>query len=436
MWIAHYAPAEALASLPLVFALECGTPPPQDQEPDPDVVIDLLAGGGEHTCAFSKPTRLRCWGSHAAGQLGAEVDGDLGDDELPYQGYAPGHDIEHAIDEVAPIVQVSAHDGHTCILTARGLVRCWGHRDYLGILSEENIGDDEPPSAAPFVDVGGPVAQIATGPLRTCARLVDGHVRCWGLNFAGELGYGLIGLVGDDETPAQVGDVPLGVMVKAIAGGGDHFCAITKDDNLRCWGQNYEGQLGYGHQETIGDDETPAAAGDVALGGDAITQVAVGYVHTCALNTSGEVRCWGLGNHGQLGYGNTDDIGDDELPASVGYVEVDGPRKVQQIAAGAAHTCALLDDGAVKCWGLGSYGQTGSGMVEDIGDDESPASAPDVVLGGKAKSISLGMHSCALLASGHARCWGRNEYGQLGLGHTEVVGDDEAPVSAGDIAAF
>lgn len=435
MWTQFIVRPEALASLPLIVTLECGPPVPPI-EPDPSAAIDSLAGGGEHLCALSKPARLRCWGSHATGQLGAVIDEDLGDDELPYEGYLPGHDVEHGIPGSADIVQVSAHDGHTCLLTTRGTVRCWGHKSYIGVKAKEHIGDDEAPSEVPYVAVGGRVSQIATGPLRTCARLTDGRVRCWGLNFGGELGYGLIGTVGDDEHPAEVGDVPLGVAAKQIVGGGDHFCVITETDAVRCWGLNYDGQLGLGHEESVGDDEPPSAAGDVPLGGDKIVQLAVGYVHTCALNAQGEVRCWGLGEHGQLGYANTDDVGDDEPAEAVGYVMIDGTRAVEQIAAGAAHTCAVLEDGAVKCWGLGSYGQTGSGSVENIGDDEHPASVDDVDLGEPVKSLTLGMQTCALLSAGRVRCWGRNEHGQLGLGTTEPVGDDEVPASLADIAVF
>jgi alpha-tubulin suppressor-like RCC1 family protein len=90
---------------------------------------------------------------------------------------------------------------------------------------------------------------------------------------------------------------------------------------VRCWGQAGEGQLGYGNTRTIGDDLTPAVAGDVDVGGIAI-QLTTGGEHTCALLESGSVRCWGNGEYGQLGYGNVESIGDDETPSSAGDVPV------------------------------------------------------------------------------------------------------------------
>jgi alpha-tubulin suppressor-like RCC1 family protein len=100
--------------------------------------------------------------------------------------------------------------------------------------------------------------------------------------------------------------------------------------------------------------------------------------HTCALLEGGAARCWGKAFVGELGYGNMDDIGDDETPASVGDVDVGG--NVVQIDAGYEHTCALLDDAAIRCWGEASFGKLGYADPDtyNIGDNETPASAGDV----------------------------------------------------------
>jgi alpha-tubulin suppressor-like RCC1 family protein len=105
-------------------------------------------------------------------------------------------------------------------------------------------------------------------------------------------------------------------------------------------------------------------------------QVSAGFSHTCAVLDGGTVRCWGQGNYGSLGYGNTNHVGDDESPASAGDVDVGGV--VVQVAAGLGQTCALLEDGAIRCWGYGSDGALGYGNTNSIGDDETPASAGDV----------------------------------------------------------
>lgn len=119
--------------------------------------------------------------------------------------------------------------------------------------------------------------------------------------------------------------------------------------------------------------------GDVDVGGS-VMQIVAGGFHTCALLSTGAVRCWGDGNEGQLGYANNNDIGDDELPASAGDIDIGG--SVIQIASGNSHVCALLSTGAVRCWGRAAEGQLGYGNVDFIGNDESPAFAGDVDVGG------------------------------------------------------
>ncbi|MEI9935803.1 MAG: hypothetical protein WDO69_01135 [Pseudomonadota bacterium] len=123
----------------------------------------------------------------------------------------------------------------------------------------------------------------------TCALLESGNVRCWGFGFFGSLGYGNTNDVGDDETPASVGDVNIGAPVAQIATG-QNTCALLTNGNVRCWGRADAG-LGYMNQETIGDNETPASAGDVNVGAS-VAQVAVGTYHVCAVLTSGALRCW------------------------------------------------------------------------------------------------------------------------------------------------
>lgn len=141
---------------------------------------------------------------------------------------------------------------------------------------------------------------------------------------------------------------------------------------MRCWGFGGSGQLGYGSSSNIGDIYSPANAGDVAiiLEPRRIIQVACGAAHTCALLESGKVRCWGFGLYGQLGYGNSSNVGDSSslLPFNSGDVNVSS---AVFITAGGAHTCALHDNGNVSCWGLGADGQLGYGSDEKIGADPS-----------------------------------------------------------------
>ena len=339
--------------------------------------------------------------------------------------------------------RIDAGTYHSCAVLSVGAVRCWGVGDdgQLGYAGRSTIGDDEAPSAAGPVDMGSgrTATAISVGTNHTCALLDDGTVRCWGRGADGRLGYGNGTSIGDDEAPGSVGPVSLGLgrRATAISAGGAHSCALLDDGTVRCWGRGTGGRLGYGNGTSIGDDETPAAAGPVDLGaGRTAVAVSAGGAHTCALLDDGTVRCWGFGGDGRLGYGDRKTIGDNETPGSVGPIDLGTGRKAKAIAAGDYHTCALLDDGTVRCWGFGIYGELGSGSTANIGDDESPASVPTVDLGAgrTAKAITAGgPHTCALLDDGTVRCWGFGIYGQLGYADVRDIGDNEPPGSVGPV---
>ena len=165
------------------------------------------------------------------------------------------------------------------------------------------------------------------------------------------------------EQPAA----PLGtarVAASRIDAGDLHTCAVLEDASVRCWGNGAVGQLGYGNTDTIGDDETPARDPSTSAPGAPPPRSAAGGDHTCAALDDGSVRCWGFGFGGQLGYGNTDTIGDDETPGSAGPVDLGAGRTATAITAGADHTCAILDDASVRCWGSGLGGQLGYGNTD------------------------------------------------------------------------
>ncbi|HVL94538.1 MAG TPA: hypothetical protein VM266_01620 [Solirubrobacteraceae bacterium] len=276
---------------------------------------------------------------------------------------------------------------------------------------------------------------LGAGILHTCAILETGRVRCWGAGAGGRLGYGNSDTIGDDEAPAAVRPVDLGPgrTATAITVGAFHACAALDTGQVRCWGESPVGQLGYGNTERIGDDETPAAAGPVDLGpGRTATAITAGRAHTCAILDTGDVHCWGSGGSGQLGYGNTETIGDDETPASAGPVDLGTGRTATAISAGNEHTCAILDTGDVRCWGLGYSGRLGYGNTTSVGIMDSPAAAGPVDLGpGRtATAITAAFeHTCAILDTGRVRCWGGGGAGCLGYGNTDDIGDDETPAA-------
>jgi alpha-tubulin suppressor-like RCC1 family protein len=385
--------------------------------------------GGQHTCVRLDTGRARCWGASGFGQLGLGSTDTVGDDELPSTVPAL------ALDQIA---KLGAGYFHSCALHQDGDVRCWGDAQYAQLGQGDGlpapIGDDETLAALAPIELGGPAIEIATGYFHSCALLDDQQVRCWGAGTDGQLGYGNTASIGDDELPSSVGPVELGGAVTQLTAGFFHSCARLEGGEIRCWGGNGDGQLGYGNTVAIGDDETAGAVGAIELGGVALAVVAGGR-HSCALLEGGDVRCWGLGASGQLGNGTGAAIGDDEAPGTMPVVDVGGT--VVQLAAGFFYTCALLDTAEVRCWGFGGLGGLGYGNTDDIGDDELPSSVSPIDVGGDVIQIAASNdHTCALLDTGAVRCWGVGDNGRLGYGDVENLGDDEVPSVAGDVAFF
>ncbi len=398
----------------------------------------VAAGGIDvgtfHSCALLPSRSARCWGYGADGALGYANRDTIGDDETP--SAAGPVDLGAGRTSTA----LSAGAVHSCARLDDGAVRCWGFGGdgRLGYANTKAIGDDEAPGSVGPVDlgVGRTATAISAGQAHSCAVLDDGMVRCWGFGFGGRLGYGATVSVGDDESPGSAGPVKLGIgrTATAVTAGGAHTCALLDDGTVRCWGLGANGQLGYGSTASVGDDETPDTAGPVRLGaGRTAVAITAGAFHTCALLDNGAVRCWGFGGEGRLGYANTDSIGDDETADAPGTVDLGVGRTAVAISAGDDHTCAVLDDGTVRCWGFGGGGRLGYGNNDAVGDDETPGSAGPVDLGAgrTAVAISAGSEStCARLDNGSVRCWGNAANGLLGSCSAMAIGDDETPGSA------
>jgi alpha-tubulin suppressor-like RCC1 family protein len=193
--------------------------------------------------------------------------------------------------------------------------------------------------------------------------------------------------------------VGLGRKATAIAAGEFHTCALLDDGTARCWGDNFFGQLGDG--TTTISRTTPVTVSGLSN----VTAIAAGWGHTCAVLNDGTARCWGDNFFGQLGDGTT-------TISRTTPVTVSGLSNVTAIAAGLYHTCALLTDKTVRCWGSNRYGQLGDGtrgVSRTTLEAVSGLSNVTAIAAG-------GSHTCAQLGNETARCWGFNEYGQLGNG--------------------
>ena len=426
----------ALLALLAVVGLGPTTATAEQASQPSAVTAGWLDAGRYHTCAVVPLGSLRCWGYGGDGALGYGNTATIGDDETP----AAAGPVD--VGAGRTVQAVSAGTVHTCALLDAGAIRCWGFGGdgRLGYGNITNIGDDETPAAAGPVDLGpGRSAKVvSSGRGHTCAVLDDDSVRCWGFNFDGRLGYGNTTSIGDNETPGSVGPVPLGAgrTARTITSGDSHTCALLDDGNVRCWGFGVAGQLGYASSGNVGDDETPDQIGPVDFGaGRTTVAISAGDFHNCAILNDGSVRCWGFGGNGRLGYGNTNSIGDDERPGDVGPVNLGG-RTAVSIAAGGNHSCAILDDGSVRCWGFGQDGQLGYASRTSIGDDETPGDVGPVDIGAGRTAVSIaagGSQTCVRLDDGSVRCWGRGTYGELGLCSRQTIGDDETPAAAGPV---
>lgn len=356
----------------------------------------------------------------------AEIEGEEECDD----GNAVANDGCESTCVTSGIAQVSVGRTHVCALTRAGTVRCFGQSTHgeLGYGDLETIGDDEHPYEAGDVDIGDtPAVYVGAGIRHTCALLEDGTVKCWGDSQSGRLGYSVGEDIGDDEAPGSVGVVILGGTVEQLAVGDQHNCAVLEGGTLRCWGLNFEGNvLGYGDIGNVGDDEIPSSVGDVFFGKETlIAQVSAGFTHTCALSTLDEVFCWGNNENGKLGIGSVDPL---SMPSPTA-VQLGGDARA--VLAGTVTSCALMSDDDVYCWGRGSFHTLGTQNTDDIGDDEPANAAGEIPLGFNAQQVvGRGFHHCALSDAGGVHCWGSPNFGRLGYGELANIGDDEDPADA------
>jgi alpha-tubulin suppressor-like RCC1 family protein len=236
------------------------------------------------------------------------------------------------------------------------------------------------------VEAAPEITQLSLSNVSSCALTSTGAMKCWGSNA-----YGQIGTLASNQQKTPI-DVPgFTNNISAIAVGDSRMCALTTTGEVKCIGNG------------VADSNNPG----ISSGAISISS---GYAYSCALMSYGGVKCWGDNWTGQLGSGTWVNT----APA----VHVKGLTSgVTAITSGIMHSCALLSNGSVKCWGANNYGQLGDGTNSNRNE---PA---QVIVGGQpisgVVSISGGYeHTCAVMANGEAKCWGRNGYGELGDGTT------------------
>lgn len=306
---------------------------------------------------------------------------------------------------------------------------------------------------------------VSAGRRHTCALGEDGAVLCWGANDEGQLGNGS---AVELHTPSPVCGIG---PVSAIAVGANHACALTTAAEVVCWGSNTFDQLGNPTAGTY--SPLPVAVVGLLAGTKAI---AVGEAHSCAISGDGVVQCWGATTDGT--FGSDESTSKSALPKAVPSLDA----QVVSLVGGSGHSCALVQDGRIECWGQNNYGQLGDGtftnravpaavtaharfrgltsgalyscgleadaekpdgggvwcwgynVVGQLGDGTTTNRAlavPVVGLTSGVSAIAAGNgHACALMSSGGVQCWGSGAMGQLGH---QAFADSLVPVSAADI---
>jgi alpha-tubulin suppressor-like RCC1 family protein len=279
----------------------------------------------------------------------------------------------------ANISGITAGATHTCAWTTAGKTYCWGGNSFAqsGVSSSVPalIFSDEPFGAI-----------TATGHF-SCGIRIGGEAKCWGDNRLGQLGISQQ-VVSTGIPTSVIGGQPY----RYLAYGSNfllgHMCGISQSGRTFCWGNNSSGQVGDGSFQ----DRYSAVS---VIGGDAFTQITVGYEHTCALSDKGEALCWGKNLGGQLGTGSSQAV----LSQPTLVIT---QKRFTSIAAGLNFTCALeTSDSLAYCWGFadGFSSNTPQPISSNI----------------KFASITAGSnHACGIALDGFTYCWGYNQSGQLG----------------------
>lgn len=239
--------------------------------------VDVSVGDA-HSCAVLSTGRVKCWGKQYFGNMAGA-------------GGSSANLLPATVPGITTATHIVSGDEHTCVRLSSGSMTCFG----LGDNGERGDGVE---STLPLGQSSGPalslVSDIAIGDDHTCARLATRAMKCWGDNGEGQLGNGEGGANQSESTPVDVSGSLQATQMSAAA---NHTCARILNGTIRCWGRNANGQLGNG-TTTLAD--TPTTVSGITNA----TQVSASRYYACARLSSGMVKCWGTGTDGQLGPGN------------------------------------------------------------------------------------------------------------------------------------
>lgn len=340
--------------------------------------VESIAAGGDHTCARSRSGAIACAGSNVVGQLG--------------NGERTTQPAPQAVPGLSNIESISAGGAFTCAVDATGGAQCWG-RGNDGELGDGALHTRAEP--VPVLMTG--IETLVAGNDHACAIATDGTVSCWGRGTSGQLG--------DGGTASRGSPLAVAGLTGAtqIAVGANHTCALA-GGVVRCWGSNSAGQLGV----AANPSRTPVDV--MGLVDTPITAIATGNNHTCAIDSLGEMQCWGGNGNGQLG-NNVSDV-NSSTPVKVLVAADTRLTGVEEIAARGDTTFARVG-GQIFAWGNACSGPLGI-PSPTFCDNPLARQVSDVATAGK---LAIGFSSrCTLESDASITCWGDNYFGQLGDG--------------------
>ena len=276
---------------------------------------------------------------------------------------------------------------HSAAVTANGDLYCWGENHY-GQIGNGTTDDQKIP-----IKILDKVVSVSLGRSHSAAITTNGALYCWGNNHYGQIGNGDSSGWGN---AAEAQTIPVKILDNTVlvSLGWYHSAAIATNGDLYCWGDNFNGQVGNG-----GESQGVPAPVKIL---ENVVSVSLKRARSAAITENGDLYCWGENSYGKIGNGNTED---QTTPEKV-------LENVVSVSQGTSHSAAITENGDLYCWGLNKWGQIGNGSTED-------QTIPEKILE-NVVSVSLGdRHSAAITTNGDLYCWGYNLSGQVGNGSTE-----------------
>ncbi|AKT43027.1 RCC1 domain-containing protein [Chondromyces crocatus] len=389
----------------------------------------LFAMGASATCAVGSDGILRCYGVGTDGRFGVPpstfTETCAGEPCVAAKAIRIGQ---------TPTSSVTLGDSFLCA-TLGGDTRCAGGNSF-GMLGR---GQHDRDAHTNFVAVDGrhALSKLVAGRGHACGLSSSGGVWCWGIGVHGQLGrdpntLGDCGLPANVEEATRLAVSPTDILrcsevpalvpgltgITDLRAGPFATCAYSAPSGWRCFGRNVSGSLGVGTSHT--GVFTPTA---LTVAGT--MDVALGPTHGCLVDREGFVQCFGRAELGQLGIGTTAPDTCEGSPCALAPVMVRGLGPARRVAVGDAHSCVLLHDGSVSCFGSDSHGQIGDGDTtsDDCGGKRcslAPRSVRSYV--GIFKQISAhGDATCATNGYDGLFCWGDGTRGELGQDVPQIL---------------